>query len=119
MLLCRTLPQKEIQIIRFLVTLERLHREPRHEVPSTVLLPYNIDDDPGKVREIGEALILEVILSEHTVEKLKHDYMESDGCLAIKNYIEHQLGYGNSVENWISMYGRFRFMTAKVVQRPM
>ena len=117
MLLCRTLPQKEIQMIRFLVTLERLHREPRHEVPSTVLLPYNIDDDPGKVREIGEALILEVILSEHTIEKLKHDYMQSDGCVAIKNYIEHQLGYGNSVQSWISMYGKF--VTAKVVQRPM
>ncbi|MEK7074957.1 MAG: hypothetical protein AAB968_04280 [Patescibacteria group bacterium] len=106
-------------MIRFLVTLERFHGEPGPEFTSTVLLPYYIDDDPGKVQEIGKALILEVTLSEHTVEKLKHDYMESDGCLAIKNYIEHQLGYGNSVENWISMYGRFRFMTAKVVQRPM
>lgn len=101
-------------MIRFVVALRRMH-EPKNEMPSKIFFPYDVTDDVGQIREIGEALILEITLSEDAVEKLKHGYMQPEGAAAVKSYIDNQLGAGSSVQIWQKMYGQF--ITADVVQR--
>ena len=96
-------------MLKFRITLRRYyndHAERKSEFPSSLFFP-SLDDNLGKFREIGEDRILEVALSEKFVKEVRYNYGQKDSAVAIKAFIQHQLGHGSSVQTWTSMYGEF------------
>ena len=67
----------------------------------------SLDNNLGRFKEIGEDRILEVALSEKFVKEVRYNYGQKDSAVAIKAFIQHQLGHGSSVQTWTSMYGEF------------
>jgi len=92
--------------MHFRITLIRYYDEPKNKLPSRLFFPA-ATDNIGEFMEMGEARILDVTLSDETVEKLKRSYIQSDPTAAIKALVTHQLGIGSSVQGWTTVYGRF------------
>lgn len=72
-----------------------------------------IDGGLGKFGEIGEDRILEVTLPKKSVKKMKNDYGRSGSADAVREFIMHQLGHGDS--SWRSMYGNFGCAEVKLI----
>lgn len=90
-------------MLKFRITLRRYFDTSVSKGPIRLFFSSQQDTE---VVEVGEDRILDITLSQDDVAKLKNDSMQSDGIVAIENFITHQLGYGSSWHSW-DIYNHF------------